>query len=287
MRISVIVCTRNEAENINRCLESLLRQDYPQEDLELIVVDNGSVDQTREIARRYTDEVYNLFEETDLAGVKNFRGAQLNFGVGKASGEAIFYPDADMTFDEGLIKEAAGLLEEYDALYVPEVVYGRGMFGNIRNFERGFYNATCVDAARFVKKAVFEAVGGFDEKNIAFGFDDWDFTKTLKKNDYRLGSTVERLHHHEEGLMLRSYIAKKREYARTSESYIEKWGKDDSDVRRQFSPLYRFFGVFIENGRWRRLLPKPHLALGMFCLRVLVGLSFLSGRIAAPSLWRD
>ena len=287
MKVSVVVCTKNEERNIGRCLESLLGQKYPREDLELIVVDNKSVDRTRSIARQYTENVYRLTDEVDLAGVKNFRGAQLNFGASKATGGTIFYPDADMTFDEGLVKEATGLLEKYDALYVPEVVHGRGLFGKIRNFERGFYNSTCVDAVRFVKKSVFEKVGGFDEKKIVFGFDDWDFTKTLKKNNHRLGSTVEKLYHHEEGLTLGSYLAKKREYAKTFESYIEKWGGDDPDVRRQFSPRFRFLGVFIEGGKWRRLLSKPHLALGMFCLRILVGVSFLSGKMSASSLWRD
>ncbi len=287
MKVSVVVCTKNEEKNIGRCLGSLLGQDYPREDLELVVVDHKSTDKTRSIARQYTENVYRLANEAALSGIKNFRGAQLNFGVIRASGEIIFYPDSDMTFDPGLIREAVDLLKSHDALYVPEVVCGRGLFGKIRNFERGFYNSTCVDAVRFVKKSVFEAVGGFDEKNIVFGFDDWDFTKTLKKNSYRLGSAVRKLYHHEEGLTLWSYLAKKRDYAKTFESYLEKWGKDDPDVRRQFSPWYRFLGVFIEGGKGRRLFSKPHLALGMFCLRILVGLSFLSGKISASSLWKD
>lgn len=287
MKVSVVVCTKNEEQNIGRCLESLLGQDYPKGDLEVIVVDNGSTDKTKSIARQYTEKVYCLADEVDLSSVKNFRGAQLNFGVSKASGDAIFYPDADMTFDEGLIEGAVDLLREHEALYVPEVVCGRGLFGKIRSFERGFYNATCIDAVRFVKKSVFEAIGGFDEKNIVFGFDDWDFTKTLKKKGCRLGTTVKKLYHHEEELTLRLYIAKKRDYAKTFESYIKKWGKDDPDVSLQFSPWYRVVGIFVREGGWRKLLSKPHLALGMFCLRVLVGISFLSGKMSASSLWKD
>jgi len=287
MKVSVVVCTKNEEQNIGRCLKSLLEQDYPGENLEIIVVDNNSLDRTRSIARQYTENIHRLADEVDLSGVKNFRGAQLNLGVKKAAGEIIFYPDADMTFDPRLIKQAVDLLEGRDALYVPEVVHGHGLFGRIRNFERGFYNATCVDAVRFVKKSIFESVGGFDEKKVVFGFDDWDFTKTLKKRDYRLGTTVEKLHHHEEGLTLGSYVIKKRDYAKTFESYLEKWGREDPDVRRQFSLYYRFLKVFVEEGRWRRVLSKPHLALGMFCLRILVGLSFLSGKISASSLWKD
>lgn len=280
-RVSVVVCTRNEEPNIGRCLESLLYQDYPRDKIELIVVDIESSDQTRAVARKYADKVYDLAKSTSLVAVKNFRGAQLNFGVSKATGSIIFYPDADMTFDSGLIKEAVNLLEKHDSLYVPEIIRGRGFFGKIRNFERSFYNATCIDAVRFVKKSVFEVVGGFDEKNVVFGPDDWDFTKTLKKSGYRLGSAAEKLYHHEEGLTLREYIAKKLDYAKTFESYIEKWGKDDPDVRRQFSPWYRFFGVFVGEGKWRRFFSRPHLALGVLCLRVPVGISFLLGKMIA------
>ena len=283
--VSVIICTKNEARHIGNLLESLRTQNYPQESIEVIVVDNQSGDLTRDIARRYANKVYNITDERDLTKIKNFRGAQLNFGVSKSLGEIIFYPDADMTFDTSLIKEAVGLLRRScDALYVPEVVCGRGFFGKIRNFERSFYNTTCVDAVRFVKKSVFEAVGGFDERNIAFGFDDWDFTKMLKKGGFRLGTTTKKIYHHEEWLTLVSYIAKKHKYAKTFEGYIKKWGRDDPDVRRQFGFWYRFFGVFTEKGKWQRLLSQPHLALGVFFLRILVGLSFLSGR---ASLWRD
>lgn len=277
-KVSVVICTRNEEQNIGNCLEALKSQNYPPNSLEIIVVDLGSIDKTKEIACGYTNEIYDLTQEVNLVGVKNPRGAQLNVGVKKALGSIIFYPDADMTFDENLIREAVELLREYDALYVPEIICGRGFFGKVRNFERSFYNATPIDAVRFVKKSVFEAVGGFDEKNIAFGFDDWDFTKSLKRGGYRLGITTASLYHHEEILTPRDYLAKKSRYAKTSGSYLEKWGRDDPDVRRQFGPWYRFLGVFVENGKWRRLVRHPILMVGMFFLRVLVGFNFLKQR---------
>lgn len=281
MKVSVVVCTKNEEQHIGSCLRSLKEQSYFQDRLEIIVVDLNSDDRTREIARDYTEKIYDVSEEVDLTGVKNFRGAQLNFGVSKTSGSVIFYPDADMTFDRDLIKEAVSLLENCDALYVPEVIHGRGFFGKIRNFERSFYNGTCIDAVRFVRKSVFEKVGGFDEKNVMFGPDDWDFTETLKKSGYRLGTITKKLYHHEEGLTLREYIAKKLGYAKTFESYIEKWGMDDLDVKKQLGFGYRFFGVFLEDGKWKGFLARPHLALGVLCLRVFVGASYLLGKALA------
>lgn len=70
MKVSVVLTTRNEEANIRNCLESVRRQTYP--DIEIIVVDNNSDDQTKSIALEYTDKVYNLGPE---------RSTQRNFGV--------------------------------------------------------------------------------------------------------------------------------------------------------------------------------------------------------------
>ena len=58
--ISVIVPARNEAHNLPHCLDSLLHQDYPQERLNIIVVDDNSTDATLAVGHRYADESRNL-----------------------------------------------------------------------------------------------------------------------------------------------------------------------------------------------------------------------------------
>ena len=47
------------------------------------------------------------------------------------------------------------------------------------------------------------------------------------------------------------------------------------DLKKQFGIYYRFLGVFIENGKWKRLLLHPGLASGMYLLRFFVGANFL------------
>jgi glycosyltransferase involved in cell wall biosynthesis len=267
--VSVIIATRNEERNIKNCIKSILSQ--TEKNIEVIIVDNNSTDQTREIAKKYTDKVFNLRDEISSKKVKNFRGAQVNWGVEKSNGDIIFFPDADMTFDAQLLSECKNKLQIYDALYIPETVCGQGLFGKIRNFERSFYNMTCIDAIRVVKKSLFSRAGGFDVENIAFAPDDWDFTKTLKKMKFNLGLTENRLYHHEEWMTLRVYLKKKMNYAKTFDEYIYKWGKEDEDIKKQFGLWYRYLGVFVENGKVRRLLASPFLSIGMFFLRVAVG----------------
>ena len=85
--------------------------------------------------------------------------------------------------------------------------------------------------------------------------------------------------HNEVEFNLRKYLKKKAYYSQSFSDYIKKWGKDDPDIKRQLGFWYRYFGVFLENGKWKRLLRHPILTTGMFFLRFLVGLQYLKGRI--------
>jgi hypothetical protein len=160
-------------------------------------------------------------------------------------------------------------------LYVPETIVGRGWFGKIRNFERSFYNQTAIDAVRVVRREVFDHVGGYDEKNIFFGPDDWDLTKMIKQVTGDISSTEKRIYHHEELLSLKEYLQKKEKYNLTFEDYIKKWGTDDIDIRKQFGLYYRYLGVFIERGKWKKVIRSPMLFLAVLTIRAFVGFSYI------------
>lgn len=270
--VSVVITTKNEEKNIGNCLESIRLQSY--KNIEVIVVDNNSKDNTKKIAKKYTNKVFNLKKNK----VRNFRGAQLNFGVSKAKGGIIFFPDADMSFSKDLIKEAVKKMLTFEALFVPEIIVGKGFFGKVRDFERSFYNQTSIDAVRFVKKELFKSVGGFDE-SICFGPDDWDFTKKVKKETNKINITDSVLFHNEKGLDIKSYLNKKSDYLNTFDEYVGKWGKNDKDVRKQFGFYYRFFGVFFENQKYYKLFSHPILTLGIYYLKFRVGLNYLTKNI--------
>jgi len=275
MKISVIVATKNEEKHIGNCLRSIKEQNFPQKDIETIVVDNLSIDNTKKIARKFTK---NVFDVVIGKQTKNFRGAQVNQGLKKSTGDVIFFPDADMTFDKGLFQEISKKMEKHDALYIPETIIGSGFFGKIRNFERSFYNTTPVDAVRVVARNLFKKVGGYDEKNIMFGADDWDLTKTIKKHTEKISITRKGIYHHEELLDMKTFFVKKKKYVKTFDGYIKKWGRNDKDVKKQLGLWYRSVVVYVENDKWKKLIAHPILALSMYGIRFFTWLSFISSK---------
>ena len=268
--VSVVVTTKNEENNIANCLQSIRNQTYPEEKIEIIVVDNYSSDKTIKMAKKFTDKVYTKGPQ---------RSVQLNFGVQKAKGEYILYPDADMILSEKVIIECVDKCEneDYVALYIPEKIIGNGFWIDVRDFERSFYNATCIDAVRFVRRDKFLETGGFDE-NLDFGLDDWDFDRRVKEV-VKVGIINASLYHNEGRFSLKRYLKKKGRYSKTFNKYVQKWGKDDPKIKNQLGIWYRLFGVFIEDGKWKKLLRHPIKTFGMYFLRFMVGITYLRSRI--------
>jgi GT2 family glycosyltransferase len=90
-RVSVVVCSYNGAATLEACLRSLLELDYP--DYEVILIDDGSTDQTRAIAGRYAPSVRAIPQENRGLGVAR------NVGLRAATGEVIAYTDSDCVAD--------------------------------------------------------------------------------------------------------------------------------------------------------------------------------------------
>lgn len=86
--ISLCMIVKNEEKVLARCLDSVA-------DLvdEMIIVDTGSSDATKEIASRYTDQVYDFAWQDDFAAARNF-------SFSKATKDYIYVPDADEVLDE-------------------------------------------------------------------------------------------------------------------------------------------------------------------------------------------
>ena len=164
MTLSVVITTRNEAANIANCIRAF---DDFRNDVEVIVVDNGSTDDTKGIAASLGAKVLDKGPE---------RSAQRNLGWRTAVAPWVVILDADMILPRKTIEEMLACVLRGDgiaAYWIPEVRTGNGIRVKARNFERSFYDGTCIDALRLFSKEVLEKTGGYDENLIA-GPEDWE-----------------------------------------------------------------------------------------------------------------
>lgn len=90
--LSIGMIVKNEEKHLENCL-SALKRFMDQVSCELIIVDTGSTDRSKEIALKYTDKVY------DFEWINDFAAAR-NFGLKKAKGKWFMFLDADEYMDE-------------------------------------------------------------------------------------------------------------------------------------------------------------------------------------------
>jgi glycosyltransferase involved in cell wall biosynthesis len=113
-KISVVVCSYNGAATLDGCLCSLMELDYP--DYEVILVDDGSTDETPEIAARYPQVIVHRQRNLGLSAARN-AGAEL------AQGEIVAYTDSDCVTDpDWLYYLALGMQDQgMDAIGGPNI----------------------------------------------------------------------------------------------------------------------------------------------------------------------
>lgn len=98
MKISVIIPVYNGEETIRGCLDALMSQDYPKEDYEVIIVDDGSTDGTREVVKRYPVRLIELKENMG-------RIAARETGARGASSELLFFVDSRVIAEPDVLKK--------------------------------------------------------------------------------------------------------------------------------------------------------------------------------------
>lgn len=99
--LSICIIVKNEEKNIEKCLQSLLPFD-----LEIIVIDTGSTDRTKEVAQKYTGSVYDFTWCDDFAAAKNY-------AVSKSSNPFVMILDSDEFVEEIDVEKLRHLLQKY------------------------------------------------------------------------------------------------------------------------------------------------------------------------------
>jgi glycosyltransferase involved in cell wall biosynthesis len=113
-RLSIVVPSYNQGRYLERCLRSILDQDYP--GLELIVIDGGSTDETPAILTRHAARIAHAVSERDRG-----QADALNKGFALASGEIFGWQNADDAYLPGALRSAGALFAARPDL---QVAYG-------------------------------------------------------------------------------------------------------------------------------------------------------------------
>ena len=168
--ISVIIPTYNAARYLPDAIESILAQNYP--NLEIIIVDDGSTDNTTEILRNYDQKIIYYYQKNRGPASARNQGLQLS------NGEFIAFLDADDLWPKDKIKhQLLHFLKSPDT----DIVVGRQRVEYLPDAKELLYDDTLISETQvcqslpiaLIRKTVFDIIGNFDEELIYF--EDWDW----------------------------------------------------------------------------------------------------------------
>lgn len=226
--VSVIIPVMNRADELRRCLTSLTRLSYPQEKLQIIVVDDGSNDNSPLVAREFDVLL------VPSGGVGRGPAAARNVGASVANGEILAFIDSDCSaspgwlcqlisaFNDSAMAAVGGQIDgmciestvdRYEAVMSSLSIGTRERIGN--SGTDTFYLPSCNLLAR---RSAFRSVGGFDDR-MHVG-EDVDLTWRLRDRQWSicylpLGNIL-----HEHRSSIRSFMSRRFDYG-TSEGMLQ------------------------------------------------------------------
>jgi cellulose synthase/poly-beta-1,6-N-acetylglucosamine synthase-like glycosyltransferase len=189
LRVSVLVAARNEERDLPRLLASLAAQDYPADQCEFILINDGATDRTPELIQAWADrdERFRLInlEDAPIGSVGPKKRA-LQAGLNFSRGEIILVTDADCCASLAWISCMAGYFTDGVGAvcgavrYTPEKTFysrlaaGEGLMKAVLNAGViGLGGALSCAGANFAyKKEAFTQVGGFDQGGTSLSGDD-------------------------------------------------------------------------------------------------------------------
>lgn len=175
-RVSVIVPVYNDSEHIGLLLDSLSDQDYPKDLLEIIIVDNNSTDNSRQITRQFAGRAVTLLEENEIQSSYAAR----NKGIHNAKGQVLVFIDSDCVADrQWLTRGIRKLLAEHADLVGGQVKFtfskkqtAAEYYDALTNFamESKINRGVAATCNLFVKAEIFNRIGLFPD-NVKSGGD--------------------------------------------------------------------------------------------------------------------
>ena len=112
--VTILIAAYNEEENIGSTLKNKLELGYPKDKLEIIVISDGSTDNTDEIVKRYESEKVRLIRQEPRAG----KTSALNLAVPEAMGQIVLFSDANSLWDPHALRSLVANFADPEVGYV-------------------------------------------------------------------------------------------------------------------------------------------------------------------------
>ncbi|MDY6788964.1 MAG: glycosyltransferase [Candidatus Nanohaloarchaea archaeon] len=192
--ISIIIPAYNEEEVIESSIRSVLDQDYPKDKIEVIVVNDGSEDSTKDIAENFLENPrFHLLNQENQG-----KGVAINAGREIASGEILAVQDADSVIEEEAFRKMVGCFEDssvggviagikplnnktfWEHLQKVEYIIGI-LYRKLMALISTLY--VTPGALSMYRRDLIDEVGGFDENNLT---EDLEIALRLRKKGYEL-----------------------------------------------------------------------------------------------------
>ncbi len=182
--VSFVIPVRNDVLRLQRCLTSIVRNNYPRELIELIVVDNDSTDGSAAAARGYG--AITIKSPGDSVATHRNRGAHA------ALGSIIAFADSDHEIDRDWIESAVEVLSDPNVaatgspyLTQPSANWVQRQYDGMRVRPVRREEVNWLGSGNIaVKRAAFERIGGFDASLVAC--EDVDFCNRLRQAGYQV-----------------------------------------------------------------------------------------------------
>ena len=184
-KISVIVNCHNGEKYLADCLESILKQKY--KNLEIILYDNFSTDNSKIIANNFKDDRIKLFSSNKKLHLYDARNEAIN----NASGELIAFLDVDDWWDENYLISRAKKFDDYnyDIFYTNTLIFyeKNKRFSKYKDYilpagkiyEKLAKDYCIIISGLILRRKIFNKIGGFNPKFNIIG--DFDFVMRASK----------------------------------------------------------------------------------------------------------
>jgi GT2 family glycosyltransferase len=252
--VSVVVCSHNGAKTIRRTCEALMEVDYPE--MEVIVVDDGSTDETASIAEGFGFTVIR----TENRGLSAAR----NTGAEEAAGEYVAYLDDDAWPDPHWLKHIVHTFEQggFAAVGGPNIppldesavarCVARSPGGPIHVLFDDVRAEHVPGCNLAVRRSVLGEIGGFDPRFRVAG-DDVDLCWRLEDKGLDIGFSPGAMVSHRRRESVRGYLRQQRGYGRAEALLERKWPEKYNVVGhpRWGGRIYGYGGTLLLGGRSR------------------------------------